>query len=274
MLLSKAREELRLDTFERSVKLARHNRAKGLSSWKERDKLSTAWLLSTPGPHYSLSSPVFAEALATLLALPSRACMDRLGEKVGHSRVDRFGERIILEQLPGGHWTRRHDAMEQEVASLCAWAGLPAECEPFGLFGSLLPQQALTRLQQHERSQVLRPDLRLEVPPTTVKVTPGRRPPAPAPGQAAAAPPAPVSQLFSGSYIAKIKFIGKGVKEYYKPGSRAQRGMEAMAKAIPREYRGKAMKMDVADGGRKALSEEARGPASPLALNSEFKFNG
>ena len=37
-------------------------------------------------------------------------------------------------------------------------------------------QQALTRLQQHERSQVLRPDLRLEVPPTTVKVSADRRP--------------------------------------------------------------------------------------------------
>ena len=102
-LLSKAREELRLDVFERSISLQAHNRARGLSSWKERDKLCTAFLLSTPGPHSSLSSPVFAEAMATLLSLPSRACMDRLGERVGGSRVDRFGERIILEVLPGGH---------------------------------------------------------------------------------------------------------------------------------------------------------------------------
>ena len=103
---------------------------------------------------------------------------------------------------------------------------------------------------------MLRPDLRLEVPPTSVKVTAGRRPPAPAPGQVEAAPPAPVSQKFSGSYIAEIKFIGKGVKEHYLPGSRAQRGVDARAKAIPGEYRGKAKEMDVAMG----VAEGEEGP--------------
>ena len=83
-----------------------------------------------------------------------------------------------------------------------------------------------------------------------MKVTLGRRPCDTAPGQAAAAPPAPVSQLFSGSYIAEIKFIGKGVKEHYKPGAGAQRGVDARAKAIPGEYKGKAREMDVAMGVR------------------------
>ena len=80
-------------------------------------------------------------------------CADRLGEKVGSSRVDRFGVKVVLENLPGGHWNDRHNTMEQEVAALCAYAGIPAEREPFRLFGHLLPQQALSRLQQHQRSQ-------------------------------------------------------------------------------------------------------------------------
>ena len=110
-----------------------------MSSWKERDKLSSAFLLSTPSPKYGLSSPIMAEALATMLCLPSRVCADRVGEKVGGSKVDKFGVRI-LENLPGGHWIDRHNSMEQEVAALCAYSGIPAEREPFGLFGHLLPQ--------------------------------------------------------------------------------------------------------------------------------------
>jgi hypothetical protein len=171
-----------------------------------------------------------------------------LGERVGGSRVDRFGERVILENLPGGHFTARHNTMEQELASICAWAGLPAECEPFGLFGHLIPQQALHRLQQHQHSQVLRPDLRLEIPPTTVKAATIRRPAAHRPGEEAAAPPAPVSKVYSGSYIAEIKVIGKGAKNHYKTGTRAQRAVEKRAKEIPPDYRRKAAAMDEAMG--------------------------
>ena len=79
-------------------------------------------------------------------------CADRVGEKVKNSKVDRFGVQVILENLPGGHWIERHDAMEQEVAALCVYAGVPAEREPFGLFGHLLPQQALSSLQQNQQN--------------------------------------------------------------------------------------------------------------------------
>ena len=220
----------------------------GVSSWKERDKLSSAFLLSTPSPKYGLSSPIMAEALATMLCLPSRVCADRVGEKIGGSKVDKFGVRIILENLPGGHWTDRHNAMEQEVAALCAYAGLPAEREPFGLFGHLLPQQALTRLQQHQRSQVLRPDLRMDIPPVKVQaaVARPRRPRAPAPGQAA--PPAPISTEYSGSHIAEIKVLGKGVKNHYKLGTMGDKAVDRRAAGIPADYKRKAANMDAAMG--------------------------
>ena len=189
-VLVRAREEIRLEVFSRAISLHPDQKGVGVSSWKERDKLTTAFLLSIPGPSSSLSSPIFAEALATLLCLPSRVCTDRVGEKVGSSRVDKFGVRVILENLAGNHWVDRHNSLEQEVAALCSYAGLPNEREPFGLFGHLLPQQALTRLQQHQRSQVLRPDLRLDIPTITVKPT--TRATTTAPGQAAS--PAPVSR--------------------------------------------------------------------------------
>ena len=227
---------------------------RAISSWKERDKLCTAFLLQSPGPHSKLSSPVMAEALATLLCLPSRVCMDRLGEKVGGSRVDKFGERVICATLPGGHFTDRHNAMEQEISSICSYAGVPAECKPYGLFGVLLPQEALHRLQRNQHQQVLRPDLRLEVPSMTVRVTGGRRPPAPRPGEQAAAPPAPVPTQYSGSHIAEIKVVGKGATSHYKPGLRAQRAVDKRAKEVPGAYLPKAVAMD------RAMEAEGEGP--------------
>ena len=250
-LLVRAREELRLEVMERAISLHPDQRGVGVSSWKERDKLSSAFLLSTPSPKYGLSSPIMAEALATMLCLPSRVCADRVGEKVGGSKVDKFGVRVILENLPGGHWIDRHNAMEQEVAALCAYAGLPAEREPFGLFGHLLPQQALTRLQQHQRSQVLRPDLRMDIPPVKVRAPATRQPRGrpPAPGQAApAAAPAPLPLEFSGSHIAEIKVLGKGVKNHYKLGTTGGRAVDSRAAGIPADYKRKAATMDAAMG--------------------------
>jgi hypothetical protein len=33
---------------------------------------------------------------------------------------------------PAKKWIARRNTMEQEIASLCAFAGRPADCEPFG----------------------------------------------------------------------------------------------------------------------------------------------
>ena len=236
--LSREREEMRKEVFERALTLHRDQRARGVSSWKERDKLTTAFLLSTPGPHSGLSSPVFAEAVATLLSMPSRVCVDRVGEKVGNSRVDLYGEAIISANLAGGHWTVRHNTVEQELSSLCSYAGLPAESEPYGLFAHLLPQQALHRLQQERRSQVLRPDLRIEVPALTVKVSAG----------AVTAAAAQVSAQFNGSMIAEIKVIGKGVRSYYKLGTSGMRAVDRRAAGIQQSYERKAANMDEAMG--------------------------
>ena len=236
--LSREREELRKEVFDRALTLHIDQRARGVSSWKERDKLTTAFLLSTPGPHTALSSPVFAEAVATLLSMPSRVCADRLGEKVGNSRVDMYGEAIIAANLAGGHWSVRHNAVEQELSSLCSYAGLPAECEPYGLFAHLLPQQALHRLQQERRSQVLRPDLRLEVPALTVKTAAG----------AVSQATVPVPVQYNGSMIAEIKVIGKGVRSYYKLGTEGLRAVDRRAAGVQQSYEKKAAAMDEAMG--------------------------
>ena len=51
--------------------------------------------------------------------------------------------------------------MEHELASICAYAGVPVKCEPYGLFGVLLQPEDLNQLQHHQHQQVLHPDLQL-----------------------------------------------------------------------------------------------------------------
>ena len=209
-----------------------------MNTWKERDKLTSAFLLDNPGPGAELSSKVFAEAAATYLCLPSRVCKDRVGEKIGKSTVDRHGERVILEALPGGHWTERHDTLAKEVSALCNYAGIVSEREPFGLFGHLVPQSALSRLQQNQSSQVLRPDLRMELPKRKT------RPPDRGRQDDRQAQPAQVSTSVWGLTIAEIKVISKGVKAHYIAGQDRQRAVDKRASTIPAEYKTKVLKMD------------------------------
>ena len=56
-------------------------RVRPVMSWSQRDKLSSAWLLALPAGDTCLSGPVFAEAAAALLCLPSPACADRRQEE-------------------------------------------------------------------------------------------------------------------------------------------------------------------------------------------------
>ena len=58
-------------------------------------------LLSFPGPHSGIATPVFREGMAMILCLPSPACKDMVGEKVGGGKVDLFGDVVLCQHLPG-----------------------------------------------------------------------------------------------------------------------------------------------------------------------------
>merc|ERR1719319_1723467 len=207
---SEARERLMGRVLQRALLLHPDQSSLPVSSWKERDKLSTAWLMSLPGPHYGIPSATFSEALATLLCSPSPACSTRLGMKIGQARVDMYGTRIINERLEGNHWTRRHDLVKSEINSLCAFSGLPAKCEAYNVFGHLVPQQPHNRLGGYRARQVLRPDFLLQIPDPATGV---------------------VSQR-----VADVKTIGLGAASYYKPGAEGQRAVERRSRRIQSEY--------------------------------------
>ena len=96
---------------------------------------------------------------------------------------------------------------------------------------------------------MLRPDLRMDIPPIKVRAQPAKARRAPVPGQAApAAAPAPVSRDYSGSHIAEVKVLGKGVKNFYKLGTTGDKAVDRPAVDIPADYKRKAAKMDQAMG--------------------------
>ena len=69
-LLTKEREEKRAAVMKKAL-ADLDPTARPVWSWTQRDKLSSAFLLDTPGAHSSLSTPVFQEAVAALLCAPS-----------------------------------------------------------------------------------------------------------------------------------------------------------------------------------------------------------
>jgi hypothetical protein len=228
-LLTKEREEMRAAVLKKAL-TELDPTARPVWSWKQRDKLSSAFLLNTPGAHSSLSTPVFQEAVAALLCAPSPVCRDRVGEMIGNKRVDLFGDHIVGQNLTGGGWTRRHDTVKSELNSCCGWAGLEAVCEPYGLFGQFLPQQPLNRVEYRRTRVCLRPDFLFQLPLASGQVE--RR-------------------------IADVKTISLGVPSYYKPGAGGKRGVEIRDKEVPGEYRRTAAKMD-----RSLGHENGQGPVT------------
>ena len=139
-------------------------RARPVMSWSQRDKLSSAWLLALPAGDTSLSSPVFAEAAAALLCLPSPACADKIGCEVGNRRVDQYGDQVQAARgVEGDDWRKRHDSMKMMLSRMLRWARMPFQCEVFNMFAHLIPQEGLSRMERGRKRQGLVPDFLLEL---------------------------------------------------------------------------------------------------------------
>ena len=248
--LGEVREQVFARVMKRGLLLYPDQSTCPVSSWKERDKLSTAFLLSLPGPHYGIQAPVFSEALATLLCAPSPMCSTRLGQPIGKSRVDKFGHRVINERLEGSHWTHRHDFIKAEVNSLCAYTGLPAVCEAYGVFSNLIPQQPLNRLERHRERQILRPDFIFQIPDEVTGVMRKR--------------------------VADVKTIGLGAVSYYHGGAEGMRAVERRSRRIQAEYEAGARKGDemagaIAGQGRVSQKLSELGPVLDITTGGYFE---
>ena len=102
-----------------------------------------------------------------VLCLPSPACRDRVGERVGGSKVDMFGDKVLCEKLPGDGWRTRHDRIKAELMNMMRWSGIVATCEVWGLFKHLVPEEALETGAIKQQKQVMIPDFRVQLSSAT-----------------------------------------------------------------------------------------------------------
>ena len=202
-------------------------------AWRQRDKVSSAWLLAIPGSNTTLSSAEFAEAAAANLCLPSPACVGRVGETVkGQTKIDIHGDSIQAAALKGDHWRQRHDMLVQFTDRSCMWAGVHCEREVFNLFSGVVRQQGLTRMEKVKQRQSLVPDLRIAAPPPAVaeaEVVRGR--PAHALGGAV-----------EGGILHEVKVISCNPTRY-KPSSQ-KRAVDTRADGLQQSYLSKARNSD------------------------------
>ena len=153
--------------------------------------------------------------------------MDRVGERVGNSRVDLFGDNVLCQSLPGDGWRIRHDRIKTELMSMMRWSGMVATCEVWGLFKHLVPHEDLNREEVNKQRQVMIPDFRVQLS-------------------------SPSGQ--SETRLAELKFTCG--RDFYKPGVRQRQFKKAVnrrAEKLMGEYRDKAEGMD------RILGEEGQG---------------
>ena len=167
MLVTEQLETLTLATLRKHLGEIADQKARPVCSMKQKDKLTTAWLLALPGAQSSLTTPIFQEGIAMVLCVPSPACMIRVGEKIGNGRVDLWGDTVKCQHLPGGSWTIRHDRTKAELMRMLGWSGIVASCEVGGIFQHLIPPAARDRPEIKNHSHVMILDFRIQLPSST-----------------------------------------------------------------------------------------------------------
>ena len=195
-------------------------------SWHQRDKHSSQWLLTLPGHSTMLSSDEFSECVAAMLCLGSPSCAPLLGQRVGRSTVDRFGDTVMAAALAGDGWRRRHDTLKMRILSMLRWAGIEVDCEVFNIFSGLIPQDGLSRIEQGRKRQGLVPDFRLRVP-----------------GVGGGGPQGEEVVL------AELKVISCCPTRYLRNPCPLLKAVDRRASTLPNEYRQHARKVDSEYGG-------------------------
>ena len=118
-------ENLRAKVLARLLEQVRPISTRAAWGWRQRDKVSSAWILAMPCRDTVISDAEFSEAAASNLCLPSPCCRYRVGEPIrGRIAVDEFGDNVQATALQGDHWRTRHDALNHHLSEACRWAGV------------------------------------------------------------------------------------------------------------------------------------------------------
>ena len=162
--LTEQREELREAVVREALLRHPNQTERPAIAYPQLDKLSTAWKLGLPGPTTGMTTPVFKEVLALHLFLPSLACKEVVGKRLGATgaRAGPFGDEIMCAHLPGDSWRWRHDEIKLCIVNMCNESKVRAEAEVFGRFRDLLPPHLFEQggdLQFGRQRAGLTPDL-------------------------------------------------------------------------------------------------------------------
>ena len=211
-LLTEQREELREAVLREALLRHPNQTARPAIAYPQLDKLSTAWKLGLPGPTTGLTTPVFREVMALHLFLPSLACKEVVGQRVGArgAVAGHFGDELMCAQLPGDSWRWRHDDIKLCIVNICNESKVRAEAEVFGRFRDLLPPhltEAGGELQYGRQRVGLTPDLLLRIP----------------------SPDGVVDRL------GEIKAMSAGVSRY--PAGKTEKQADRRARELPGSYR-------------------------------------
>ena len=170
-----------------------------------------------PSTGWVLGNDVFPEVVATYLALPSPACTPLVGQRIGRYQdvLDPLGVTLASLSLPGDGWRVRHDELKYLVGKDVRGHGLPCSCEVFGLFATLLPQAARAELlgAPVRKRQGLVPVFRISLP-----------------------------EEFDA--LMELKVVGSSPTHYTSGNISRCHAVATRARAIPQEYRAKALRLD------------------------------
>ena len=146
-------ENTRAKVLEKALINVRPNSTRAAWAWRQRDKISSAWILPLPSADMALSE--FADAAASSLCLPLSVCQARVGEPfTRQKRIDKYCDTIQAADLRGDHWRMLHNAMLNLLHSLCQ----------FNLFAGEVWQEGLNQAQGNLALQALVPDMAIVMP--------------------------------------------------------------------------------------------------------------
>ncbi len=92
--------------------------ARSVIHMKQLDKVSSAWVFALPGPDTYIPSPAFSETMCSYLCVPSPACQEFVGQKIGRETVDIWGDKVQSATLTGDLFRVKHDTVKMKIYSL------------------------------------------------------------------------------------------------------------------------------------------------------------
>ena len=145
--------------------------------WHQLDDYSSAWAWALPLPHLRLSAQQFPEVASAYLLAESPALKGLHGQPISQNfnnrkqenrtiACDPYGDALCQAHLPGGGWTKHHNAVQYQLLTFGKRMGLHCDSEAWQVYSQRLPRDNLNPQASASRLRHCSPDLLIDVPVT------------------------------------------------------------------------------------------------------------